>query len=746
MNRRIASSLAFLFTMLFLAAPSSAYLIAQNLKGARATANLLVSRITVQVGAQWLDIEEEAEVEVVTTRSADKGPWVLEGTFSIPKGSAVTGCMLWNNDTLLMGKLRGKADAQHIFDSLVPPRDSSWARDPLLVEQTSDTVYGLHLFPFQTSGTRRFRLRYLVPLVAGQNELSIKPLAASFLTGNLPSQFLLRLRGKTQGVKIVRGTLVWPAELPSSQLVDLNADTDVRLRWPAGPAGDGTCAIKDRIDSGSWKGEFVLFTGKVPDSVLTKTALRSETVVLWRWISPSQFFDACQDKVTGEFTARCLNDYGRQAVQQADVIGQIAQRAVENAGKIGLVADEGMDDGAEEYPLTDSTTTNYRNLRLWLASITPDYLDWRVPKGGLASGSGSASLEISKNRTRFRSDVQEAGTMYSADSGVLRHLLVVTVGPTPVTGEFLQAPSESSLPGDVSVASSSLVSSTGTYDAHGNWVVATPSASHWPGVDVQALVEGRDRGNLVAWKGISLLRTRETLAGRLTLRSGNVNVSRDISVHSNGQGGLNTSLNVHGTTLGDTVMWSLYNEKGDTIAKWSDAPKWLRVDGDSVMPRLWGKSEAPLSPVFENKEYGPLFGTVDRFYSLLATPTDTVGKKRQATLVDSGVPFLSFKEIFPRQGYGSEGTPTSRTVMTRPGLRIAYLASSRQIHIGLEGIEAKAVEIRDLRGRLLASIGASQLEGRKSLDWRVPDGVGKGVLFVTVRTARSMQCLKVLVD
>ncbi len=167
-------------------------------------------------------------------------------TTSVPKGTAITGCMLWNNDTLLMGKLRGKADAQHIFDSLVPPRDSGWARDPLLVEQMTDTTYGLHLFPFQTSGTRRFRLRYLVPLAPGANELSIRPLMATHLTGTLPAQFRLRLRGKAEGVKVVRGSLAWPAEFPSYQLVDLDATTDVRLRWPAGPAGDGTCAIESQ--------------------------------------------------------------------------------------------------------------------------------------------------------------------------------------------------------------------------------------------------------------------------------------------------------------------------------------------------------------------------------------------------------------------------------------------------------------------------------------------------------------------
>lgn len=748
MNRRLLPSLAaVLSTVSILAAPSGAYLVAQNLKGVSGQANLLLSHVTVQVGAQWLDIEEEAEVEITTTNSTAKGPWILEGDFAVPKGVAIVGCMLWNDDTLLMGKLRGKASAERIFDSLVPTRDSSWARDPLLVEQLTATTYGLHLFPFQTSGTRRFRLRYLVPLVPGQNELSIKPLAASFITGTLPAQFRLRLRGSAQGVKIVRGASVWPAELPSYQLVDLDAATDVRLRWPAGPSGDGTCAIKGRIDSGAWKGEFALFTGKVPDSILTKTALRTETVVLWRWIAPEQFFDACFDEATGDYTARCLNDFGALAVRQADAIGQIAQRSVENAGKIGLVADEGMEDPPRVYPLTDSTTTNYRNLRLWLSSISQAYLDWRIPKPSTSVGSGATSLEISKNRERFRTDVVEVAALYGSATGVLRHLVVVTVGPTPVTGEFLQAPDVSSLPPDVTVSSSVLVAPGSGSLSQNVYYEDPPAAAHWPGVDLEGVVQARSGGTkTVTWNGVVLPRIRETLAGRLSLRSGSVNVSRDIVVRSNGQGGFNTSLNVHGTTLGDMVTWSLYDEDGDTVALWNESPTWLRVGGDSVMPRLWGKSEAPLSPIFEDRDFGPLFGYVDRFYSLLATPSDTVGRVRQAALRDSGVPFLSYAEIFPRQGYKVDGTSTvARAYARSEGLQVRWIASVRTLRVDLTGVDARGVEVRDLRGRLLASFPASQLAGLKALDWRVPDGA-RGMIVVTVRTAQGLRSVRVLVD
>lgn len=727
---------------------ANAYFSARTPDGkATGTAHLISSRLTVRVGAQWIDVEEDNDVEV---QASSKGPFMLEGTFTVPKGTAITGCMIWNDDTLLMGKLRGKSDAEHIFDSLVPNRDPAWASDPLLIEQISETTYGLHLFPFQNNGVRRFRIRYLIPLPAGANELSIRPIAANNIKGDLPDQFSLRLRGNTKGVMIVRGSKVWPVDLPSNQPVDLDSSTDVRLRWPAGPSGDGTCAIRGKIDSGMWKGEFALFTGAVPDSILRKTALRTETVVLWRWISPTQFLASCYNPITGQQDGWCPNEYGQKVIDQADVIGQIADRSVQNSGKIGLVADEGMDDTTIVFPLSDSTTTSYRNMRLWLSSINAEYLDWRIPKPeGEAPSSIANNLEISKNRERFRTDILRVGALYSADSGVLRHLLVVTVGPVPVAGEFLEMPDLSKLPKNVSIGSSQLVPVDAQWQDNGSWAASPPQESHWPGVDLLGAVQARDVGtDVVYWNDIPLARTRETLAGRLTIKSGALNISRDIVVRSNGRGGLNTSLNAHGLTLGESITWSLYNEKGDTLSRWTETPKWLRVDGDSVLPRLWGRSDAPLSPQFEDIDHGPLFGFVNRVYSLLATPSDTMGRARQTAYRDSGVPYLSWSDIFWRQGYKPGTIPTGITTRSPLASKptVAYLRSSRLLRIDLSDLAGASIEIRDLRGRLIASFPASMLTGLKALEWRVPSSLGKGVLFVSLRTARQTRSVRVLID
>jgi hypothetical protein len=228
---------------------------------------------------------------------------------------------------------------------------------------------------------------------------------------------------------------------------------------------------------------------------------------------------------------------------------------------------------------------------------------------------------------------------------------------------------------------------------------------------------------------------RDSLAGRLSIKSASGTISRKIVVRNVPGIGLAATLNVHGIDVAKSVNWTLYDEKGSTLQTWDATPDWIQVDNDSVVPRLWAKSEAPLSPVFEDKPLAPIFGVVDPFYSLLATPADSVGRERQASLVDSGVPFLSSREIFARVGYGGDQTGVggiaNRLAKT---LKVRLDGTSRLLRIDLEGIAASRVEIRDLQGRLLVAWDKTELAGRKSLEWRLPGGA-KGLLLVSARTS-----------
>ena len=180
--------LAYLLVTLGFAAPASATLFATSSEGYAGSVSLAYSKIKATVGAQWIDIEEDAEISTAPYGGTATGPWLVDGTFNVPTGTVVVGCLLWNDDTLLMGKLRGKADATHKFDSLVPTQTPGYKYDPLLVEQVGDSTYHLKLYPVADGGTRRIRLRYLVP---GGDRLGRDVGAARALLGGLhPSRQL----------------------------------------------------------------------------------------------------------------------------------------------------------------------------------------------------------------------------------------------------------------------------------------------------------------------------------------------------------------------------------------------------------------------------------------------------------------------------------------------------------------------------------------------------------------------------
>lgn len=730
---------------LLLAPTPFAGLSANDLSWGTGTVNLTYSRMIVQLGPQWIDVEEEAELQVVPTWETGLPNWMVEGTLSLPKGAAITGCMLWNNDTLLMGKLRGRSSAQAIFDSLVPAPVVTVGRDPLLVEQLSDTTYGLHLFPFAANGSRRLRLRYLVPRLPGDSSLSLKPLFAKSVNGSIPAQFRLKTSGELTGSTLVTGGLSWPIEPPSSELIDLDPSRDIRLKWP-NRTGGLQRGMRGRVDSGAWKGDYVLYTGKVPDSIMTKANLKSETVVLWKWVLPNTFVSSCYNYATYTYTSTCLNTYGNLAIQQAGKIDEIATHLAGAGNKVGLLADLGLTDSVTKFPLADSGSPDFRRMRNWLGSIDQNFLLGIVPAAAGGSGNGTIdNVQASRLRQSFRTDIREAATFYSADSGIVRHLLVVTVGPEAPS--LFQEPFDTaSLPKRVSIVSSQLVQN-GNWGYVGNlyqYILQAPKPGNWPGVDLAGVVRARPGGSeLRERNGVKLPMTRDSLSGRLSIKSASGTISRKIVVRNVPGIGMAATLNVHGIDVSKSVNWTLYDEKGSTLQTWDVVPDWIEVANDSVIPRLWAKSEAPLSPIFEDKSLAPIFGVVDPFYSLLATPSDTVGRVRQALLRDSGVPFLTSREIFAKVGYGGEGTgigdAAHRIAKT---LKIRLDASSRLLRIDLEGISATRLEIRDLQGRLLAAWDKAELAGRKTLEWRLPAGT-KGLLLVSARTATGLRSARV---
>jgi hypothetical protein len=724
--------------------PAHAMLQSTSFDGYSGNVGMVYSKVKVTVGPQWLDIEEEAEL---TAEPVDggTGPWFVDGTFDVPTGTVVTGCLLWNDDTLLMGKLRGKAIAGKSYDSTVSTSPSGYAHDPLLVDQTGDSTYRLRLYPIADGGNRRIRIRYLVPVTSTSGVTSILPVLYQALSGTAPQSWTLDVRGTASNLRIYHDNAWFPLSPPTERVLSFATGGQVQLDWTT-LAADGSRAIRDRIDSGAWKGDFVLFTGKVPDSIGNILGIRSETVFLWRWISPQSFFSS------DYYGNRSINSYGQQAISQAQTIVGLSSQLAGMGNKVGLVADAGLGDTTEVFPLSDTAGASYRQMNTWLNGIDVNYLNWRIPAPATYAAS-QGNLDIANNRQYFRTDIQYAGALYSKDSGVVRQLVIVTVGPVPSGGDLQEEPDLSPLPPSVSVSSSQLLESTGwnyTYDAYGNYLgygytTIPPTLSQWPGIDLQGVAAARPAGgNIDSLNGVPLPKIRKTVAATLTLTSSQGSIQQDVVIQRGPDGSWTAGINAQALGIGQQVNWSFFDDTAKLIASWSETPAWTSLAGDSLMPRLWAASSSHISPNFSTTtSLAPIFGIVDRQYSLLALPSDSLGLSRQASYADSGVPFLSTRDIFAQTGYGENtGTAIRAVASAGTGLSVRLLAGLHQVRIGFTGLNPISIEIRDLRGHKVADWSQEALVGKTSVVWMGRNSLGgtvpSGVYVVRLRTATQV--------
>ena len=89
----------------------------------------------------------------------------IVGNVNLERGSVVVGMLVWYKDKILKAKIQRKSKAREAYeevvdrDSPVPPRP----RDPVILEYLGNDNYDISIFPVTFQGTRRLRMRYLVP-------------------------------------------------------------------------------------------------------------------------------------------------------------------------------------------------------------------------------------------------------------------------------------------------------------------------------------------------------------------------------------------------------------------------------------------------------------------------------------------------------------------------------------------------------------------------------------------------------
>jgi hypothetical protein len=723
--------------VMLVALGAQAQLQAVALGGSSGDANLVQSRLRVTVGAQWLDVEEDAELGASRNAASASGTsvWQIAGEVTLPAHAVVTSCLLWNGDTLLMGKLRGQADAEHKYDSIVPPLPAGWPKDPLLIQQTGGNTYSIKLYPVWQGGTRHIRIRYLVPVEAFDGSVSVLPILSQ-VNGAKPSQWTFELRGKHDVTLGIDGT-IWPMSPPALRVYPF-PQGNVYLRWDGSTSPNGSRALRNHTDAGSWSGDFVLYQGTLPDSMVRKVERRSELVVLWRWVKPHTFLVGQAD-CSGCGT---LTDDGAKLVAQASQILSQLRRLAGRGNKVSLVVDDDLGGGLKTFALGDSASGSYQSMQAWLSGVGEDWLKTVIPTHGSVVETNPAALELSRNRDGFRTDVQSAALQFSADTAAVQELMVVTAGPVPDATSFEETLAVG-LPTNVSAQASDLILPEGE---------AISGEGAWPGVSLASFTKSHPgRGGLVNVGGANVPALRDRMAVTVSVQSDKGMLASDVILDRGTRGEWSANFNVHSRTLARLMTWKLLGDSAKLLATWNDQPDWVETTNDSALPRLWAHSATHQSSVFPNdKSLGPYFGIVDQQYSLLAIPSDTLGAWYRSAYADSGVPYLRGQDIFAKTGYNDETITGIRAIRSlHDNFTARRLQGGRSVMISYEGIDAKGLVIRDLRGRVVARWDAVELAGRMSMSWNGRDLTGRasgsGVYLITLATAQGSRTATVAI-
>lgn len=748
-----------------LTSPSQAFLFSQSTQGTGLKHDVRlvdhVVRATVHEG--WADVEEDLSLgPQASTTTGSQIPttnldsWEIAGDFTLPEGSVLTGALLWNGGTILKAKLKGNAQADSAYEAIVDRNATQIVRpsDPLVIRKNGNN-YAMKLFPVNWNGTRHLRIRYLVPLRTDGDGWSI-PLGSAFANEAVghPSQYQMDIdpRGSS-ALQLKREGMQIPLTR-STKLLDYPNVRGVSL-WSTSPAPSyhtpisvalpqkGSIALSTRMDSGSWKGGYVIYKGHLPDTLLAKSSLRQELVVLWKWNSPRSFVSL--KSIDGE---KQLTPHGQELLAQAVALSGSTKALAQSSPqvRIGLVSDEGDSSAPRQFALSSWASDTFARMQDYLGSLNQDsILNRYQPLPGGAPSETELARERRNGATRFASDLRIAFSLYSADSNVVRHIAFVTAGPAnDLPDPFIDLPTWPI----------GLTASAYTRNLY------TPQGAHCSGVDLPTLITqhalpASRQNNAVAFP-VPLQR----VSWNLEFKAGPSSLSIDAvtGAYDRNAGNRLVEFNGHARAAWDSnLTWSLYDESGRLLRTAQEPPSnWIQLPDDSAVARLWGGSRSHWSESWQARNVGHVFGFVDPSYSLLAIPSDSLGARLQAQYQLSGVPNLRGSEIFPAQDSGTE-MATSNPAPTDPrttslsktalaGFSVRTRTGGHGLRIVLPaGLDASSqLVIRDLNGRILARWSGTRLMALLTIDWSA--GIARGMLFVELRTGslRTVQTASIL--
>ena len=724
------SCLRIIFAVLILAGSVSAELTSQFRTQSgiswRGLAQITRESRKVTVHEYYLEIEEEVELGAYAgsygspTESQQSGI-ELSGTFTLPKGSVLSGAVLWDGGNILKAKLKTKSATENEYADSAES-GSDWkpsAGDPLMIALKSrDTVdtYAFNLFAIKWGEQRRLRIRYLQPVVYGIGENGTYiDLHAAFgsSVASRPAEFSLELRGtKTvTSIKVQNGASTMSYPLSETALaVIVPYRNDVRILRPE--LNSGAKMYSTRIDTGKLAGEYLHYFSSVPEELLKNAGLKREVVFLWRWENENSLVEWTNQN-------KYFTQYGWKALDQAHQITSVVSRLLDAQAGVALYHDRTEGSRDTVFSLCTKGSDDAQSLVSYLSYLTQndgenilsDVSGYEVRNESEGDSLSAAQLDsiCQAGFNDFEIAVTAIKTMFSTESKIVKHIVLLTAGKRKTDSNISFAKAISDLDGV-------------TMSGYG--IDSKYPDGYWPGVDMKSVLSTRkltDGGEI-----ISSIRVPRGRSANFSLYLKSTKQSKAFTVDgvtANGYTNYNTiAFTGHADQMwNDTVVWKAQDLQGTEIGSFIQVPLRQKSVNDTDQIMLWGGSASnPYSERIKSGSVGYLVGFVDESYSLLAMPYDSVSKEIQKQIEAGGdIANLSRDEIF-----GPITSLVAKSIKKGPGIHgITCISGAVRFALSTGSAASAELQIYDLKGRMVMRFSGDQLIGRSELLW---DGTGFG--------------------
>lgn len=726
----------------------------------RAELKSLTRRIVIH--EYFIDVEDDVEFETGRTGSPPpNNPNTLEitGNFYLPKQAVLTGVLIWDGDNILKGKLKSKTEARSQYEEVVdrntspPPRP----RDPIIIEKANDArgwnnvsqefaymgYYRFNIYPVSWGKTRKIRIRYLCPIQFQDNAMVLPmPYSFDYPTDEFSATVQLSAAGDYSAIK---GTMIdssgkdtfvdfqFPCtfEQKSGEIAwhsENHRYFTPSLRYFVPPYRDESFMATTSFPDGNWKGNYALFWGAPPDSLLMDAGLRREIVVLWKWNFWNTFVYATD-------TGKTVSPYGAEVIAQAGKIRELNRTVTGDGDKVGLLLEKGSPEQNKIFPLCRKNSDSFDTLQQFLNGIDSSYL--------LSTISGTAppiDIRIAQNEREnfFRQGAQSFDislklvcSLFSEHEKVIKHIVLLTAGPVPEMPNLE----------DYYQNSDAILGDNVTLSAYGT----SPRypTGYWPGVPVYRIVEGHayTSGNGTDVFGIRIPEKKERMFS-VEIKSETASYDRQLSYTYDfwtDTGLSSDTISVDTVTFAGhsltpwekQVLWKAYDDHGTMLATFHQTPFTINTARDTALVKLFAGAENPVSDTTFASNRGARYGVVDDRYSLLALEEDALHEKIKESLVEEGVPFLTDDEIFIAEETEDEASVRQqlKTVLKRPVITIA----NGIVKILLPSdVKITTIRIYNLAGRLVFELPAEKLSSNKIITMNLRQVLGRGVYTLSV--------------